>query len=176
LADFILQKLTESPDNKILVSCQSLKKAEKIYKHMCEKFNFEDEEFCFYHGDNFRQEENGEMHITKKKREMLDVNKSWKKAKIVLFTGCISSGIDFSEHPFTTFVGILSHSSGNVDFFIQSLFRVRKYNSKEFYIFAKNYRQHTFLKTSSPNNSFEKMNEWMTISEKKMLKLTDNLQ
>jgi len=124
ISKFVLQKLYEEDANgHVLVSCQSLKKAERIYKYILGNSNIKEEEVCFYHGDNFKVEKD-ELHITRKKRETLDVNESWKNAKIVLYTGCISSGIDFSLFPFTTFIGVLGHGSGNVDFFVQSLFRV----------------------------------------------------
>ena len=72
-----------------------------------------------YHGDNFAVEEiekiddeeiktTKEYHFERKRRDLLNVNETWSKANLVLFTGTLTAGIDMSLPHFHENISVFS--------------------------------------------------------------------
>lgn len=77
-----------------------------------------------YHGDNFEVEESEiinneevkttkEYHLDRKRRDLLNVNETWKKADLVLYTGTLTAGIDMSERHFHENISVFSQKANS---------------------------------------------------------------
>ena len=76
----------------------------------------------YFNGDNDTINENIK-HIDYKKQMLQDINENLKTCDVLLYTGCLTVGVDI-QIPFDNLIGIFSSSSSSVDNFIQGLNRV----------------------------------------------------
>jgi hypothetical protein len=77
-----------------------------------------------YHGDNFAVEESEiidneeikttkEYHIERKRRDLINVDETWSKANLVLFTGTLTAGIDMSALHFHENISVFSQQANS---------------------------------------------------------------
>ena len=99
-----------------------------------------------YHGDNFAVEETDkiddeevkttkEYHFERKRRDLLNVNETWSKANLVLYTGTLTAGIDMSLPHFHENISVFSQQANSAQQFCQGLMRVRKLIDKQMTIY-----------------------------------------
>lgn len=97
----------------------------------------------FYHGDNKRVcheidqfgnkinidcDDDGNEYKTHKdfkSAEFKDVNIYWKRARVVIYTSTLSSGVNFTESHFHENISCFTSRAGSADMFTQGLMRCR---------------------------------------------------
>lgn len=115
-----------------------------------------------YHGDNFAVEESDnigeeevkttkEYHFERKRRDLLNVNETWSKAQLVIYTGTLTAGIDMSASHFHENISVFSQQANSAQQFCQGLMRVRKLIDKQMTVYIQCNEQQFNV---SPNNIF----------------------
>jgi superfamily II DNA or RNA helicase len=74
--------------------------------------------------------------IEKNKKKLLNVNKQWKKADILVYSPVVEAGVDFTEIHFDLCFGLLSSDSTSYRAFLQMLNRVRNYKENNICVYT----------------------------------------
>jgi hypothetical protein len=64
-----------------------------------------------YTGDDTSMDESGQLNYITKINDLQDVENQWSKIDLLLYTSCITSGVDFSLDHFDGFVHVFSKST-----------------------------------------------------------------
>ena len=163
--EFINEIYKELDDNKkIVIISQSKRDVESISKDLKEKY--ENLTILTY------------TSLSTNKKELENVNKSWKKADVILYSPSIESGINFDIPHFNRIFGIFSNMSSSQRGFMQMLNRVRKIDNNKITIlndkiFKLNdiYKYMTFedVKTALiQSNNFKMIQTYETIDNKRV--------
>lgn len=114
-------------------SLSLLLKIEAHLKKICPSLNIRT-----YHGKDHIVEGSGETqqyHKDLKQQELADVNTNWTQYDVLLYTGTISSGVDFQTVHFDSNISCFSKNSTTADLFMQGLMRCRNLVDKKISIF-----------------------------------------
>lgn len=83
-------------------------------------------------------------HKEIKQRDFKDVNSAWKDVQLLLYTGTLSCGVDFSPEDFNdnfdTFVNVFQKNCGLPTQFIQSFMRCRTFKDKEHHLLIEQHK------------------------------------
>ena len=163
--EFINEIYKELDDNKkIVIISQSKRDVESISKDLHEKY--ENLTILTY------------TSLSTNKKELENVNKSWKTADVILYSPSIESGVNFDIPHFNRIFGIFSNMSSSQRSFMQMLNRVRKIENNKITIlndkiFKLNdiYKYMTFedVKTALiQSNNFKMVQTYETIDNKRV--------
>ena len=121
-----------SEGKKIVIVSMSAKECEIIYEKYKDKYKV----MCH-------------TSIEKNKKELMNVNKYWKKCDILVYSPCVESGVDFNISHFDKCYGILCTGSTTYRAYMQMLNRVRifKENNINVYVGNVNFKEHDALYT-----------------------------
>jgi hypothetical protein len=114
----------------------SLNMLETVAKAIAEKFP--EKKVVTYHGDNNRVEGDGpnaRYHYQRKREDLADVNTAFETADVLLWTGTISAGVDYSGDHFDENISCFSSNCNTAQAFCQGLFRVRHLKAKSMTIY-----------------------------------------
>ena len=117
----------------------------------------ESKKISYYHGlDEKYDEENKEFHKAKKRRDLLDLNNTWKKLDVLIYTGTITAGVSFDFKHFDKIIGVYCNNASQANYFVQSLLRCWQFkqNTHEIYISP----SHIVNESIIPKQIFKKIN------------------
>ena len=89
----VLKLLTQ---NKRVVCCVSSKKLGFQIREEAKKIISDHSLIKMYHGDQYALNEKGELHKTEKAEDFKDVNTCWKDKQLLIYTGTLSCGVDYT--------------------------------------------------------------------------------
>lgn len=90
---------------------------------------------CYTGDDTKVNPVSGQNHYTEKSNDLKNVNESWSGIDLLLFTSCVSAGVDYSLEHYDSLIGVYSQHTCDAMSFIQGLHRVRKIKGKEMLIY-----------------------------------------
>lgn len=115
------------------ISSQSL--GERIKLTLMNEGIIDETNHRFYHGINYRWDDNGKIHIDNKNEDFKDVETVWANIKFLMYSSTLTIGVDCSETKFDTFINIFQKWCAPATQFIQGFARCRNFNDKEHHVY-----------------------------------------
>lgn len=143
-------------NGKRVVCCVSSKSLGRTIKDKTKELVGE-ENIKLYHGDQYEKDESGRLHKHEKAEDFKDVVGCWKSKWLLIYTGTLSVGVDYSpendEDRFDTFINVFQHNCGTANQFIQSFAWCRSFKDKKHILYINH-------KTSSKIKPITAAKQW----------------
>lgn len=149
--------------NKRVSMCISSKKLGDELKAVAMEYLQDKNAIKMYHGHAYEiDEDTGKLHKEEKAEDFKDVNVAWASIRLLIFTGTVSVGIDFSPRNsadnFDTFINVFQNGCSLATQFIQSFCRCRTFKDTNHIL----YIQHNQKNTQKPTTAQKQWNSIAT--------------
>lgn len=144
----IVDMLTLLKQNKRISMCVSSKTLGDELKAVAIEYLQDKSSIKMYHGDAYEYDpDTGKLHKEEKAEDFKDVNVAWASIKLLIYTGTLSVGVDFSPENsndnFDTFINVFQNGCSLATQFIQSFCRCRKFKDTNHILYIQHNQKNT---------------------------------